>query len=177
MKIRTDFVTNSSSSNFIVQLSFVLKSGKSINYKFESMGEEAECPELVWNVSPKQLGTAKTVNEMIQSLTSLFASCGLSEDNHLEGVCPEDLDEDLYAWYEYWDDFKTLIFELKGIHDMSEITHIKLEGTTEYQDEETFHEVYSYDLDSGEYTAQFEGEEEESEGGGGHFSFDSEYLS
>lgn len=69
MKIRTDFVTNSSSSSFVVRLAVELKNGQTIDFLEAANGGEAEgFDSLYVTVSPKQLAMADTVSSLIRLL-------------------------------------------------------------------------------------------------------------
>lgn len=74
MKFRKSFVTNSSSSSFILSISIETKDNNSIN--FSASGGTPESGRIdyfdedaIVTVSPKQLGTAKDVEELITLLT------------------------------------------------------------------------------------------------------------
>lgn len=74
MKIRTDFVTNSSSSSFTLEINIKLTNRKSV--RFQARSGVTEFPFrnsyrygcLFMKVSPKQLGCAESVDELIRLL-------------------------------------------------------------------------------------------------------------
>lgn len=61
MKFRTDFVTNSSSSSFVLVLRITLKNGKVLKYSEEGEPECGICPSIVATASPEKLGRSGSV--------------------------------------------------------------------------------------------------------------------
>ena len=73
MKIRSDFVTNSSSSSFTLLIRFNLVNGESVSFNAQGgTGETGRIDyfndDAIVTVSPKQLGNAKSIDELIKLL-------------------------------------------------------------------------------------------------------------
>lgn len=185
MKIRSDFVTNSSSSSFIVQININLKNGESIN--FSGMGGSPESGRIdyfendcIVRVSPKQLGNAESVAAMIQLLTNgVVDGCEWDEDTEVkifaesnprpfidyddpdfdpfEDIAPEDMETcDAY-------DFIKEI--LAKVHTMDDIKSIRIFG--EEQNYMIYSQDFTYDRETGEYTGTIDGCEFEKDGASG----------
>lgn len=161
MKIRTDFVTNSSSSSFVLEIRIELKNGEVLKFTGEGTTGEWDAPYygITARKSPEELGKSENIDVLIRALKNSVVEEG-------DGNRP------------VFGENSELIHDLRKLRTMDEIKTIEITGEREREHrDEYMHERKGaiYHLDSGKTDYIYSGKDYDDEGSGGRIAFSVPY--
>ena len=180
MKFRNGFVTNSSSSSFIVSIKIETVDGREISFYGNGGTPESgridyfECDAGI-TASPKKMGRAKDVEELIAILTEGVIDCNewCDEDQHIK-IFEKSNPVGCEAWdddgecegvtFDAYDFVKEIREKVKSMDDIA-----KIFVSGEEENYRTYTQEYTYDRVNDKYTGYVFGCEFEKDGASGGY--------
>lgn len=140
MKIRTGFVTNSSSSSFTLSLKINLKDGKTLKWEGDAYEEECEYEYLDATLSPQNLARSRSIASLVKKLEE-SVTCGYDGEEEVLGENTK------------------FIRDIKNLSGMGEIETISVEGIERYDLVNKWGQFFEYNRKTKKYTCKYQGGE------------------
>ncbi len=167
MKVRTDFVTNSSSSSFTIQIELELTDGNVLQFKNQSNCGESFGPfsTVKAKLSPKIMGEASSLDELISLLQkgvigTVYAAYDEDEDDEdwdeddwEEG---EEIEVEVFSKESESSSAKAFISNIEKLSSMDAIKRIRV-FESEFMGGMKHLEEFTYDRNTHEYTGKESG--------------------
>lgn len=137
MKIRSDFVTNSSASSFVIELTVGTKHDE---VSLECYTDEQEGIEIVFKGSPKEVANATSIDSMIDMILNSFEKWFDSDEEDATDCELQRIRED--SFFDY----------LRSLDSVDDVRFVSVRGDEGGWNNVEYWCEYRYDKDTGKYT-------------------------